>query len=222
MDRQFRNRDDAGRQLAAHFEGKEYDSSVVVALPRGGVPVAYPVAKALSAPLDILLVGKLGAPGNEELAMGAVAEGDFAVVNTSVVDAMNIPDSIIEQVITRKRKEMLQHSRMYRGNREPIPLHDKTAILVDDGLATGSTMRVALDAVKSQGPRRIIVAVPVAPPETCEELGENCDEVVCVLTPRQLMSVGHWYEDFSQTNDWEVRDLDEKAERFAVARSNDG
>jgi putative phosphoribosyl transferase len=209
----FRNRRDAGRFLAkrlARYAGQP--GVLVLALPRGGVPVAYEVARALGAPLDLFLVRKLGLPGHEELAMGAIASGGVQVLNERVV-SQGIPGHIIQQVARNERRELERRERAYRGNRPPPEIRGHTVILVDDGLATGATMRAAAEALRRLGPSRLVVAVPVAAPETCEEFRGEVDEIVCGRTPEPFQAVGLWYDDFSQTTDEEVRDLLERAQR---------
>jgi putative phosphoribosyl transferase len=206
--RLFRDRTEAGRLLAARLEkyaGKP--DAVVLALPRGGVPVAYEVAKALRAPMDLFVVRKLGIPGHEELAMGAVATGGVRVLNDQVVHGLGIPDYVIDAVVNWETEELKRRERVYRGDRPPPDVRGKTVILVDDGLATGSTMLAAVRALRQQGPGRIVVAVPVASPDTCELLKAYVDEVVCAATPEPFYAVGLWYRDFSQTTDEEVREL---------------
>jgi len=209
----FRNRRDAGRFLAkrlARYAGQP--DVLVLALPRGGVPVAYEVARALGAPLDLFLVRKLGLPGHEELAMGAIASGGVQVLNERVV-SQGIPGHIIQQVARNERRELERRERAYRGNRPPPEIRGHTVILVDDGLATGATMRAAAEALRRLGPSRLVVAVPVAAPETCEEFRGEVDEIVCGRTPEPFQAVGLWYDDFSQTTDEEVQDLLERAQR---------
>jgi len=208
MDRAFRDRAEAGRVLAGKLAGyADRPGVLVLALPRGGVPVAFEVARSLNAPLDVFLVRKLGVPGHEELAMGAIASGGVRVLNRSVVDHLKIPDSVIEAVATSERRELLRREHDYRDDRPAVDVRGRTVILIDDGLATGSTMRSAVAALRRQGPGRLVVAVPIASPSTCEELRDEVDEVVCARTPEPLRAVGLWYEDFSQTSDDQVRDL---------------
>jgi len=191
----------------------------VLALPRGGVPVAYEVAKALNAPLDIFLVRKLGVPGHEELAMGAIASGGVRVLNHDVVDHLLIPAGVIDSVAANELRELERRERAYRGSRPEPEVREKTVILVDDGLATGSTMRAAAAALRQQNPARIIVAVPVSAPQTCDEYRMGVDEIVCAITPEPFYGVGQWYVDFSQTTDDEVRDLLERGRNeYAVAQ----
>jgi erythromycin esterase-like protein/predicted phosphoribosyltransferase len=204
----FRNRHEAGRSLAEKLTAYANRPDVLVlALPRGGVPVAYEVAPALGAPLDVFVVRKLGVPGYEELAMGAVATGGVRVLNDQIVQRLGIPQHIIDAVATREQQELARRERLYRGGRPPPDVRGRTVILVDDGLATGATMRAAVMALRQLRPAWIVVAVPTASPETCEELQAEADDVVCAITPEPFLAVGHWYEDFSQTTDEEVRDL---------------
>ncbi|HEX5724218.1 MAG TPA: phosphoribosyltransferase [Longimicrobiaceae bacterium] len=204
----FRDRADAGQRLArelSRYAGRP--DVVVLALPRGGVPVGYEVARALGAPLDVFLVRKLGVPGHEELAMGAIASGGTRVLNPRVVEALGIPDRVIDAVAAREEEELERRERAYRGARPQPRLEGCTVVLVDDGLATGSTMRAAAAAVRQHRPREVVVAVPVAAGETCDEIRDEVDDVVCALTPEPFYAVGLWYEDFSQTTDEEVREL---------------
>src|SRR6266446_5601565 len=204
----FRDRREAGRLLAAKLAGYANRRDVVVlALPRGGVPIAYKVARALRAPLDVFVVRKLGVPGYEELAMGAVATGGLRVLNDQIVQDLRIPDYVIDRVAAEEGEELTRRERAYRGGRPPLDVHGRTVILVDDGLATGATMRAAVKALRQHRPAHIVVAVPTASPETCEELKTEVDEVVCAITPEPFHAVGYWYEDFTQTTDQEVREL---------------
>jgi putative phosphoribosyl transferase len=204
----YRNRSEAGRLLARKLMGYANRPDVLVlALPRGGVPVAFEVAQALNAPLDIFLVRKLGVPGHEELAMGAIASGGVRVLNEDVVRYLHIPDGVIDAVAADELKELDRRERLYRGDRPPLDVRGRTVILIDDGLATGSTMRAAAEALRTQNPAAIVVAVPVAADETCDEFRSEVDEVVCAYTPDPFYAVGLWYEDFSQTSDEEVREL---------------
>jgi putative phosphoribosyl transferase len=204
----FRDRREAGRALAAKLATYAHRPDVLVlALPRGGVPVAYEVTRALGVPLDVFIVRKLGIPGHEELAMGAVATGGVRVLNEQLVRALNIPDRVIEAVTAREQQELARRERLYRGDRPPPDVHGRTVILVDDGLATGATMHAAIAALRRQQPAHIVVAVPIAAPEACDALRVEVDDVVCAITPEPFHAVGLWYEDFSQTTDEEVRDL---------------
>jgi putative phosphoribosyl transferase len=208
----FKNRADAGRKLAARLTRyADRGDVLVLALPRGGVPVAYEVAKKLRAPLDVFLVRKLGVPGYEELAMGAIASGGVRVINQEIVDYLRIPNRVIDAVAEREQLELERRARAYRDDRPQLDVKDRIVILIDDGLATGSTMRAAAASLRLQNPRRIVVAVPVSSPETCDEFRTEVDEIVCAVTPRNFQGVGLWYEDFSQTSDEEVRELLKRA-----------
>jgi len=204
----FRDRREAGRLLAAKLTAYANRPDVIVlALPRGGVPVADEVARALGAPLDVFVVRKLGVPGSEELAMGAVATGDVRVLNDQLVNRLGIPDHLIDAVAVREGQELARRERLYRGGRPPLDVRDRTVILVDDGLATGATMHAAIAALRQLHPARIVVAVPTASPETCEEMRAEVDDVICAITPEAFQAVGRWYQDFAQTTDEEVQDL---------------
>jgi predicted phosphoribosyltransferase len=206
--RPFRDRSEAGRLLATRLAAYANRPDVLVlALPRGGVPVAYEVAKALGVPLDVFLVRKLGVPGHEELAMGAIATGGVRVLNDQLVRAVGIPDQIIEAVAAKEQQELARRERLYRDDRPPPDVRGRTVILVDDGLATGATMHAAVKALRRQHAGRVVVAVPIAAPETCEALSGEVDDIVCAVMPEPFHAVGLWYEDFSQTTDEEVRDL---------------
>jgi predicted phosphoribosyltransferase len=209
---QFRNRVDAGRQLAAALQQYAGPNLLVLALPRGGVPVGYEIAQQLNAPLDLMLVRKLGVPGQEELAMGAIASGGIRIVSEDVVAAFAIPERVIAAVAANEEEELDRRERLYRDQLRSPTITGRTIILVDDGLATGATMRAAALALRAQNPARLIVAVPVAPLQTCAELGREVDEVCCLITPDPFFSVGSWYEDFSQTTDDEVRSLLQSAD----------
>jgi predicted phosphoribosyltransferase len=212
----FHDRREAGQLLARQLlQYKERDDVVVLALPRGGVPVAYEIARDLKAPLDVFVVRKLGVPWQPELAMGAIAGNGTEVLNRDVVDAYNIPPHVIRAVAEREGHELQRRLQQYRGTKAFPDLHDRTVVLVDDGLATGSSMRAAVRAVRAERPRSVVVAVPVAAAETCRELRQEVDEIVCLRTPLDFAAVGRWYEDFSQTTDDEVRELltDETARR---------
>ncbi len=212
---QFANRVTAGRSLAKKLESYANRSDVIVlALPRGGVPVAYEVARALNAPLDVFLVRKLGVPGYEELAMGAIATGNVRVLNEDVVNYLGVSDDLIDKVAAREQRELARREKLYRGASAPLNLSGRTVIVVDDGLATGSTMRAAVNALKRLGPTRIIVAAPVAARETCESFNKDVDATcVCVMSPEPFRGVGLWYRDFSQTTDEEVCYLLEHAKQ---------
>ena len=205
-ERVFADRREAGRELARllqHVQRSD-DEVVVLGLPRGGVPVAFEIASALDATLDVFVVRKLGTPGHSELAMGAIASGGTRVINEDVVQALHIPERHIDAVASREQAELERRDLAYRRGRPLTPLAHRTVILVDDGLATGSTMKAAVQAVKQHGPARVIVAVPVGAPETCHALRELADEVICARTPTAFSAVGQWYGDFSQTTDEEV------------------
>jgi len=204
----FRDRYDAGRKLATKL--RAYDNrpdTLVLGLPRGGVPVAYEVAKAIDAPLDIFLVRKLGVPGHEELAMGAIASGGMRVLSEETVRALRISRDQLQAVVDRELRELGRREKLYRGDRPPPDVRNRVVILVDDGLATGSSMRAAAEALRQQGPKRIVVAVPISAHSTCADFRDVVDETVCALTPEPFYAVGLWYEDFSPTSDDEVREL---------------
>jgi len=204
----FADRRAAGRALADRLLALAGRAGVVIlGLPRGGVPVAYEVARALLAPLDVFVVRKLGLPGQEELAMGALAGGGVCVVDDELRRARDVTDAQFDAVVQRERAELERRERLYRGDSPPLALRARTVILVDDGLATGSTMRAALRGVRQHDPARVLAAAPVGAPDTCVRLREEADEVVCVCTPRPFVAVGQWYADFDQTDDDEVRDL---------------
>jgi predicted phosphoribosyltransferase len=208
ISRPFRDRVNAGKVLAEHLRKYAGRPDVIVlALPRGGVPVAYEVAKALGAPLDVFIVRKLGVPGHEEYAMGAVASGGVRVLNEDVVRGLGLNDIAVERVAARELAELNRRERLYRGDRPEPDLKGRTVILVDDGLATGSTMKAAVKALAARGPARIVVAVPIAAADTCQALRREVDEVVCAVTPEPFHAVGLWYDDFRQTSDEEVHDL---------------
>ena len=210
----YHDRSEAGKELATKLSAyKDRDDVLVLALPRGGVPVAFEVAQALDAPLDVFLVRKLGVPGHEELAMGAIATGGVRVLNEEVVDYLKIPDRVIDSIAATELKELKRREIAYRGNRPEPEVKGKTVILIDDGLATGSTIRAAAQALRQQQPARIVVAVPVSAPETCDEYRIGVDEIICAATPEPFWGVGLWYHDFSQTTDEEVRDLLERARK---------
>jgi putative phosphoribosyl transferase len=214
MDQPFADRREAGLELASklrHLANR--DDVVVLALPRGGVPVAFEVAEALDAPMDIFLVRKLGMPGDTELAMGAIASGGVRVLNEDVVHGYGISDRAIEAVAREEQRELERRERAYRQGLPMADLRNRVVILVDDGLATGSTMRAAVESVRQHGPARVVVAVPVGAPSTCEEFADVTDETVCARTPEAFSAVGQWYRDFSQTSDAEVHQLLDKHEK---------
>src|SRR5437016_7283552 len=208
MEAAFPDRSAAGRLLAeklTQYAGR--DDVIVLGLPRGGVPVAYEVAQALRVPLDVFIVRKLGVPGFEELAVGAIASGGVRVLNEDVARALPNADEIIDAVTARERIELERREQSYRDGRPAPELRDRVAILIDDGLATGATMRAAVKALRQRGAAKIVVAVPVGPPDTCKEFEDEADEVVCASAPEFFQAVGQYYEDFSQTSDEEVREL---------------
>jgi predicted phosphoribosyltransferase len=216
----FANRQAAGVALGARLQDYAGRPDVVVlGLARGGVPVAVEVARALGAPVDVFVVRKLGVPGHRELAMGAIASGGIRVLNDDVVSALGIPTPAIEAVAAEEALELARRERAYRDDRTPMPLEGRIVVVVDDGLATGSTMRAAVRAIRDLRPARIVVAVPVGAGETCDELGREADEVVCLRTPVPFAAVGQWYEDFSETSDEEVRSL---LAAYAAARVSRG
>ncbi len=204
----YRDRTDAGQQLAEKLMAYANRPDVLVlALPRGGVPVAFAVAEALHAPLDVFLVRKLGVPGHEELAMGAIAAGGVRVLNEEIVHFLQIPEAVIDAVAAQEQQELDRRALRYRSGRPALDVRGCTVILVDDGLATGATMRAAVAALRQQQPARIVVAVPIASRTVCNELKMEVDEIVCAATPEPFYAVGLWYEDFEQTSDAEVRAL---------------
>jgi putative phosphoribosyl transferase len=217
--RAFENRRQAGRILGEDLRDYAGRTDVLVlALPRGGVPVAYEVARALKAPLDLFLVRKLGTPGHRELAMGAIASGGVRVLNDDVVRWYGVSPQDIERVAQDEERELVRREQAYREGRAPAPIEGRIVILVDDGLATGSTMRAAVKAVRQLHPSRVVVAVPVGARETCQELSQVADEVICAVTPEPFSAVGQWYVDFDQTSDDEVRRL--LSERDAALASH--
>jgi predicted phosphoribosyltransferase len=204
----FLDRYDAGRRLAEALSSyADQPDLLILALPRGGVPVAYEVARALHAPFDVFLVRKLGFPGHPELAMGAIATGGVRILDWQLIRMYDVRAEAIERVTAAERREMDRRERLYRDGRPPPDVSGRTVILVDDGLATGSTMRAAVEALREEGAKKIVVAVPVAAPDTCAAMKDEVDEIVCALTPEPFRAVGIWYADFSETTDEEVRDL---------------
>jgi len=215
----FADRAEAGRELAAAL--REYagrDDVVVFALPRGGVPVGFEVARELKAPLDVFVVRKLGLPAQPELAMGAIASGGVQVLNEEVVQTLGVSPETIAEVAAHEQEELDRRERLYRGARPGHSVEGKTVILVDDGVATGSTMRAAVKALRMQKPAEIVVGVPVAPPETCEALRKDADQVVCTRTPEPFLALGAWYASFPQTPDAEIQDLLARADEHARRR----
>jgi putative phosphoribosyl transferase len=204
----FANRTDAGRRLGKELRQYAQRSDVIVlALPRGGVPIGYEVAKALGAPLDVFVVRKIGLPWQEELAMGAVASGGVRVFDRNLIRVAHVSDADVERITSEEERELERRERLYRGDRPFPDVRGKIVILVDDGLATGASMRAAVAALREDKPARIVVAVPVAAPETCDAFRSIADEIICAETPEPFQAVGMWYEDFSQTTDDDVRDL---------------
>lgn len=220
----FRDRTDAGQQLGVRlrifFDQNDEETAqvLVLGLPRGGIPVAFEVAAVLNAPLDIFVVRKLGAPGHEELAMGAIASGGIRELNAEVIDALKITASEIEETVAREGRELERREQLYRRDRAPLQVCGRSVVLVDDGLATGYTMRAAMAALRRQRPEKIVVAVPVAARSICEEAEKEADAVVCLYTPLEFTAVGEWYEDFAQTSDDEVRSLLEQQPKRANSR----
>jgi len=218
----FRDRTEAGRQLARELSDYVGRSDIIVlGLPRGGVPVAYEVARALGAPLDVFVVRKIGLPQHEELAMGAIASGGARVLSEDVIRMYGVSRDDIERVTAVESRELARRERQYRGDRPFPDLSGKTVILVDDGLATGSSMRVAVLALRQEKPKAIVVAVPVAAAETCEAFRDVSDDIVCAITPEPFYAVGLWYEDFSQTSDEEVHDLLDRARKSLGTTTRD-
>jgi putative phosphoribosyl transferase len=208
----FKNRSDAGKFLATKLGHYAYQPDVLVlALPRGGVPVGFEIATALELPLDVFIVRKLGVPGYGELAMGAIAAGDVRVLNEEIVQHLNIPERAIEAVAREELLELERREKLYRGNRKPVEISRHRAILVDDGLATGSSMRAAVRALRQFNPASVSIAVPVASKDTCDHVRSEVDEIVCGRTPKPFMAVGQWYEDFTQTTDGEVSEFLDRA-----------
>jgi predicted phosphoribosyltransferase len=204
----FHDRTEAGRELARLLAAyRDRPDVLVLALPRGGVPVAFEVAQVLNLPLDVFLVRKLGLPGHEELAMGAIASGGVLVLNDDVVRGLDIPEELIEQVAIRERQELRRREESYRGERPPLDISNRTIILIDDGVATGSSLRAAIAALRRSRPAKIIVAVPVGAPDTCAELNQIADAAICAQMPEPFGGVGRWYDEFGQISDEEVRTL---------------
>lgn len=215
-EQRFHDRAEAGRALAQALSAYADRPEVrVLGLPRGGVPVAFEVAQALHAPLDVFLVRKLGVPGHEELALGAIASGGVRVLNQDVVQSLRLGESTIDRIAAREEQELVRRNRAYRGDRPPLDVAARTVIVVDDGLATGATMRAAVKALQQMSPDRVVVAVPVGAPETCALVEQEADELVCPLRPAAFYAVGAWYEEFGQTTDEEVQTLLQRAETSA-------
>ena len=218
MDMAFRDRTEAGQELARRLTRYAHRPDVLVlGLPRGGVPVADVVARVLRAPLDTIVVRKLGVPGQEELALGAIASGGVRVLNEELVQALGIPEQVIEAITAREQQELLRREQVYRGDRPAPELHDRTVILVDDGIATGATMRAAIVVARAQQPALLVVAIPVAADWVCQEFRAEADEVVCLLTPDFFLGVGVWYKHFPQITDEQVRDVLARARHVPAA-----
>jgi predicted phosphoribosyltransferase len=204
----FENRSEAGRLLASRLQTfQNQPDTVVLALPRGGVPVAHEVARALNLPLDVFLVRKLGVPGHEELAMGAIASGGVRILNEDVIRQLNIPRRLIKAVTQEQQRELDRREKLYRGSRPALDLRGKTVIIIDDGLATGATMKASIASIRQQNPAKVIVAAPVAARETYESLRMEADELICAATADPFGAVGAWYQEFDETTDDEVREL---------------
>lgn len=219
MAERFLNRSEAGRQLAAELTRYAGRGEVLVlGLPRGGVPVAFEIAVALDAPLDVFVVRKLGLPGHEEFGIGAIASGGVRVVDESVLRAYGVDADTLDRITERERRELERRERLYRDDRPFPSVVDRVVILVDDGLATGSTIRAAIAALRAEGPREVVVAVPVGAPETCTAIAKLADDLVCLETPEPFYAVGLWYQNFEQTEDDEVHDLLERASARTVPR----
>ncbi len=212
----YRDRVEAGQILARHVLPMLSDSQpLILALPRGGVPVGFEVARALHADLDVFLVRKLGLPGHEELAIGAIASGGMRVLNRELIEELHVAEGLISRITAVEEEELKRREHLYRQDRPPIAVRDRTVVLVDDGLATGASMMAGVRALRAQNPRRIVVAVPVAAPETCEQFRSEADEIICPATPEPFGAVGAWYDDFSQITDNQVRKLLEQGAREA-------
>jgi putative phosphoribosyl transferase len=204
----FTDRTHAGKELAKALAAyTDHPNSIVLALPRGGVPIAFEIAKALHAPLDVFIVRKLGAPGQPELAIGAIASGGLRVMNDDILGMLRVSDATIATTVAEEQKELERREHLYRGDRPAVKIADKTIIVVDDGIATGATMRAAVRALQAQKPKQLIVAIPTAAVDTCNLLRQEVDEVVCLATPEPYIAVGRWYKDFAQTSDAEVQVL---------------
>jgi putative phosphoribosyl transferase len=214
----YMDRSDAGKRLAEKLRKYAVREDVIVlALPRGGVPVGYEVARQLQAPLDVFLVRKLGLPGHEELAMGAIASGGVRVLNEDVIHRLNVPGDVLEDVTQKEAAELERRAKAYRGNIPMVEVRDRTVILVDDGLATGASMKAAVSGLWAHNPDRLVVAVPVAAPDVCASFQKIVDEIICLETPEMFFGVGAWYEDFAQVSDDDVRRYLQRAQEF---RSN--
>ena len=214
---QFDDRKEAGKLLATKLTANANKQDVIVlALPRGGVPVGFEIAQELHVPLDVIVVRKLGVPGQEELAMGAIATGGVRILNKDVVQFLNIPNELIDKIAANEQQELERRELLYRGDRPAYDISGRMVILVDDGIATGATMHAAVAAIKQRKPSRIIIAVPTAAPSTCDEFALEVDELVCIIRPEPFISVSYWYKQFSQTSDAEVRRLLERANHVTL------
>jgi putative phosphoribosyl transferase len=219
----FQNRREAGKLLALKLARyADRPDLLVLALPRGGVPVAFEVSQALRAPLDVFVVRKLGMPGNEELALGAIATGGGVAMNVDLVEAYRIPERVIESIAAREAEEIARRERLYRGDKPAPQISGRTVILIDDGLATGASMNAAIGTLRKQNPAKIVVGVPISAPEVCDEFHSGVDEIVCAITPEPFYSVGTWYQDFSPTTDEEVHELLEQADRVRSSHAGFG
>jgi predicted phosphoribosyltransferase len=217
----FKNRSDAGKKLAAKLlVYADRPDVIVLGLPRGGIPVAFEVSQELGVPLDVFVVRKVGVPGQEELAMGAIASGNVTVMNESIVRSLGISRDVFSAIAKREGEELRRREKLYRRGSAPLDLKGRTVILIDDGLATGATMKAAVEAIQLHAPKRTVVAVPAADPETCEEMRDEADDVVCAITPDPFFSVGTWYEDFAQTTDEDVQRLLEIAHQNENSRKD--
>jgi putative phosphoribosyl transferase len=215
----FRNRADAGRRLVSRLQKyANRDDVIVLGVPRGGIPVAFEVATALNLPLDIFVLRKLGVPGHEELAFGAIGSGGVRVLNTGVLEQLGISDLDVAAVTRTEKEELERRERLYRGNRPPLDVHGQTVILIDDGIATGASLMAAIHALRQMKPAKVVVAIPVAPQATCYRLLREVDQLVCVEMPEPFYGVGHFYEDFSQVSDEEVNELLERASRTRIEK----
>ena len=220
MTMQFKNRTEAGCLLASRL--REYanrSDAIVLGLPRGGVPVAYEIARSLHVPLDLCLVRKLGVPSHKELAMGAIGQGNAMTLNQEIIKSWDVSQPAFERVLSAEKQELQRRYHLYRGNRSPLNLQDKIVILVDDGVATGSTLFAAIEAMRSHQPKEIVVAVPLAPLTTCKKLEDRVGKVICLVRPELLKAISFWYEDFSQTSDRQVQDILSKYNRELSALS---
>jgi len=218
--KRLRNRREAGLLLAQALDAHKFEPNLMVlGLPRGGVPVAYEIGVAFRASLDVFLVRKLGVPNHEELAMGAIASSGTRVLNHAVIDALEIPMTVVDQITAKETVEIQRREAVYRKGRSPLNVEGRTVLLVDDGLATGSTMLAALRSLRVQRPRKIIAAVPISPPSACKEVKAEADEMICLLTPEPFWGVGQWYDDFSQTSDDEVVQLLKNSQRLQESQA---